>query len=104
MDLPIGKRLLRRFHLHCLQYNLLSMYIYIYQSIMSMRRAMDSSPEDRLQMRLGQALALYNDHSHSSPSLISLLRLTARARHDRSHLFTTLAVCRLLLLGLHLHV
>ncbi len=24
MDLPIGQRLLRRFHLHCLQYNLLS--------------------------------------------------------------------------------
>ena len=69
-----------------------------------MRRAMDSSPEDRLKMRLGQALALYKDHSHSSLSLISLLRLTARARHDRSHLFTTLAVCRLLLLGVRLHV
>ena len=54
-----------------------------------------------------------NDHSHSSPSLTSLLRITTRARHDRSHLFTSLTSCRLhmlptiislLLLGRRLHV
>ena len=37
-----SKRLLRRFHLHCLQYNLLSMYIYIYQFDGSCRRRIQS--------------------------------------------------------------
>jgi len=54
-----------------------------------------------------------DDNSHPSSSLSSLLRITARARHDWSHLFTTLAPSRLLmlptiisllLLGRRLHV